>query len=77
MRYAIVVTEGPPESFYNQLAGNEANDVEAAAVEVRNMPPQANNHNGHLQAFTVLGSIVDDDNLPVPENVPPPNEPPT
>jgi hypothetical protein len=40
------------------------------------MPPQMNDHNEDIQAFTALGAIVDDDNLPAPENIPPPNEPP-
>jgi hypothetical protein len=74
MRYAIVVAEGPPESFYNQPTVNEVDNVEAAALEVRNMPPRTNDHNEDIQAFTALGAIVDDDNLPAPENVPPPNE---
>jgi hypothetical protein len=76
MRYAIVVTEGPPESFFNYPTGHGANNVEAAAMEVRNMPPRTNNHNEDIQLFTALGTVVDDDNLPTPENVPPPNEHP-
>jgi hypothetical protein len=50
--------------------------VEAAAKEAPNMPPQRNGHSEDIQAFTVLGAIVDDDNLPAPKNIPPPNGPP-
>jgi hypothetical protein len=76
-RYLIVVSEGPQEAFFNQPAGIGANHVEATAVEVPNMPPRTNNHNEDIQAFPAMGTIVDDDNLPAPENVPPPNEPPS
>jgi hypothetical protein len=75
LRYLIVVTEGPEATFFNTPTGNDATNVEAAAVEGPIMPPRTNDHNEDIQAFTALGAIVDDDNLPAPENVPPPNEP--
>jgi hypothetical protein len=49
-RYVNVVTEGPPETFFNQPTGDEANDPRAAAVEVPNMPPHTNDHNEDIQA---------------------------
>jgi hypothetical protein len=76
-RYVNVVTEGTPETFFDQPTDDEANNVGAAAVEAPNMPLRTNDHNEDIQAFTVLGAIVDDDNLPAPENVPPPNQPRT
>jgi hypothetical protein len=74
--YLNVVTEGPPQSFFDQSTGNDATIVEAVDELVPNMPPGTNHHNEDIQAFTVLSAIVEDDNLPVPENIPPPNEPP-
>jgi hypothetical protein len=72
-----VVTEGPPQSFFDQSTGNDATIAEAADKVVPNMPPRRNDHSVEdIHAFTVLGAIVDDDNLlPAPENIPPPNEP--
>jgi hypothetical protein len=40
------------------------------------MPPRRNDHNDDIQDFTALGAIVNDDNLPAPENSLPPNETP-
>jgi hypothetical protein len=70
-----VVTEEPPQSFFDQFTGNDATFAEAADEVAPNMPPQMNDHSEDIQAFTTLGAIVDDDNLPAPENIPPPNEP--
>ncbi len=75
-RYQNAVTEGLPKSFFNQSTGNDATIVEAADEASPNMPPKTNDHNEDIQAFTALRAIVDDDNLPAPENVPPPNAPP-
>ena len=74
-RYLNVVTEGPPQSFFDQSTGNDATIAEAADEAVPIMPPRTNDHNEDIQAFTALGAIVDDDNLPAPENIPTPNEP--
>jgi hypothetical protein len=41
-----------------------------------NLPPWTNRHDEDIQAFTVLGAIVKDDNLPTTENIPLPNAPP-
>ncbi len=63
-RYLNVVTEGPPQSFFDQSTGNDATIAEAADEAPPNMPPRTNNHNEDIvQAFTALGAIVDDDNL--------------
>jgi hypothetical protein len=70
-----VVTEGPPQSFFDQSRGNDAIIAEATDEVAPNMPPRTNNHSENIQAFTAFGAIVDDDNLPAPENIPPPNEP--
>jgi hypothetical protein len=74
-RYLNVVTGGPPQSFFDQSTGNDATIAEAAVKVAPNMPPRTNDHSKDSQVFTVLGAIVDDDNLPASENMPPPNEP--
>jgi hypothetical protein len=74
-RYLNVVTEGPPQSFFDQSTGNDATIAEATDKAAPSMPPPTNNHNEDIQAFAALGAIVDDDNLPAPENIPSPNEP--
>jgi hypothetical protein len=71
-RYLNVFTEGPPQSFFDQSAGNDATIAEAAHELAPNMPPLTNDHSEDIQAFT---ATVDGDNLPAPENIPPPNEP--
>jgi hypothetical protein len=73
-RYLNVVTEGPPQSFFDQSTGNDATIAEAADEAAPSMPPRTNDHNEDIQAFTALGAIVDDDNLPAPENIPLPDE---
>jgi hypothetical protein len=75
-RYLNVVTEGPPQSFFNQSRGNYTTFVKTAAKAVPYMPPQMNNHKEDIQVFTALGAIVDYDNLPAPENISPPDAPP-
>jgi hypothetical protein len=74
-RYVNVVTEGPLETLFDQPTGNDATIAEAAAQEGTNMPHRTNDRNEDIQAFTALGAIVDDDNLPAPENIPTPNAP--
>ena len=74
-RYVNVVTEGPPETLFNQLTVNDANIVGVAAQETPNMPHRTNDRDEDIRNFTALGAMVDDDNLPAPENIPPPNEP--
>ena len=73
-----MVTEGPPQSFFDQSTGNDATIAEAADEAAPNMPPRINDHKNEqdIQAFTTLGAIVDGDNLPASENIPPPNAPP-
>jgi hypothetical protein len=75
-RYLNVITEGPPQSFFDQSTGNDAKIVEAADEVVPNMPPRTNDHNEDIQAFTALAAIVNDVNLPAPGNIHPLNEPP-
>jgi hypothetical protein len=75
-RYLNVVAEGPPQSFFDQSTGNDATIAEAAAEGAPNMPPWRNDHNEDIQAFHLLGALVNNDNLPLPEDIPPPNEPP-
>jgi hypothetical protein len=43
-RYPNVVTEGPPQSFFDQSTGNDATIAEAADKAVPNMPPRTNCH---------------------------------
>ncbi len=71
-RYLNVVTEGPPQSFFDQSTGNDATIAEAADEGAPNMPPRTNDHSEDIHAFTALGAIVDPDNLPASENIPPP-----
>jgi hypothetical protein len=59
-RYLNVVTEGPPQSFFDQSTGNNAAIPEAADEAVPIMPPWTSDHNEDIQAFTALGAIVDD-----------------
>jgi hypothetical protein len=67
-RYLNVVTEGPSQGFFDQSTGNDATIAEAADEGALNMPPRTNEHSEDIHAFTALGAIVDDDNLPAPEN---------
>jgi len=75
-RYVNVVIEGPVETLFDQPTGNDVAIVQAAAQGTPNMPHRTNDHNEDIQNFTALGAIVDDDNVPAPENIPPPNAPP-
>jgi hypothetical protein len=52
--YVNVVTEGPPQSFFDQSAGNDATIAKAAAEEAPNMPPRMNDHNEVTQAVTAI-----------------------
>jgi hypothetical protein len=74
-RYVNVVTEGPTESLFCEPRGSGTTTPEATIVEDPVMPPRTNDHLEEIQNFTAMGAIVDDDNLPAPENVPTPNEP--
>jgi hypothetical protein len=61
--------------LFGEPRGSDATTPKAVVVEDPVMPPRTNNHLEEIQNFTAMGALVDDDNLPAPENVPTPNEP--
>ena len=52
-----MVTEGPPQSFFDQSTGNDATIAEAADEGTPNMPPRTDDHSEDIHAFTALGAI--------------------